>query len=220
MNRGFNTEAFANRTFADCLMNYVESTFAKQVKNRAYIIAATNVLLVLTGTLYITLLSQVVIPLSFTPVMISLGTFSIFTMSAALGWKRAVCSSSLYAILGLCNVPVFQGWKTYTTSATMGYVIGYIFVAYAIGRFAQSGKDKKFLSSVITSFISVPLLYIPGVFWLMYTLNITSLNKGLEYGFYPFIIGDTLKMIASGLLMPGLWRVYQFVNKDKAKEQE
>jgi biotin transporter BioY len=117
-------------------------------------------------------------------------------------------------VLGFSGVPVFQGYKT-GTQVTMGYLVGYILASYIIGKLAENGKDRKLLSSFGTMLISTPMLYIPGVAWLMYSMNITSVEKGLELGFYPFLIGDLLKILAAGLLMPGLWKIFKWTSRTK-----
>lgn len=211
-------------TFADHLVEYARGSFVQLVRNCGaagvrtgvpfIAVAVCNLLLIAAGTLYVTLLSQVVLPLDFTPVKISLGTFSVFTVSATLGRTHAVSSLALYAVLGLSGLPVFQGWRNDVT-VTMGYVVGYIFVAYLIGKLAESGSDRKILSSFGTMLTSVPLLYIPGVAWLMYSMHITSIERGLELGFYPFLLGDAVKILAAGLLMPGLWKVFERISRTK-----
>ena len=43
-----------------------------------------------------------------------------------------------------------------------------------------------------------------GVPWLMYVLDL-PLQQGLEFGLYPFVIGDMLKLLAAAGLLPAAW---------------
>jgi biotin transport system substrate-specific component len=47
-------------------------------------------------------------------------------------------------------------------------------------------------------------LYAIGIPWLMGALNV-SLQRALELGLYPFVVGDTLKVLVAAGLLPGAW---------------
>jgi biotin transport system substrate-specific component len=160
---------------------------------------AVNVVLVTAGVVYVTLLSQAAIPLGFTPVMLSLGTFAVMSTGAVLGSKRSVASLSIYAVLGFAGVPVFQGWKAGFGLATCGYVLGYIACAWIVGKLVE--KKTNYIVTVLAGLTPV---YILGVGFLMLALGSTDLMKGLELGFYPFLLGEVIKMIVVAGLIPGL----------------
>ena len=48
------------------------------------------------------------------------------------------------------------------------------------------------------------VIYAFGVPWLMAALDV-PLQQGLEFGLYPFVIGDTLKLLAAAGLLPLAW---------------
>jgi biotin transport system substrate-specific component len=49
------------------------------------------------------------------------------------------------------------------------------------------------------------LLYAPGLLWLG---NLIGWDKPvLEYGLYPFILGDLLKIAMAVLLLPTAWKI-------------
>jgi len=50
------------------------------------------------------------------------------------------------------------------------------------------------------------LIYLCGLPWLAHVLG-TNLEKTLEYGLYPFVIGDMLKLYLAALLLPAGWRL-------------
>ena len=47
-------------------------------------------------------------------------------------------------------------------------------------------------------------IYACGVPWLMAAVDL-PLQQGLELGLYPFVIGDTLKLLAAAGLLPAAW---------------
>ena len=161
--------------------------------------------LVLAGTLALVLIGQITIPLPFTPVPISMGTFAALGVGAVLGSRRGALSALLLGALAAVGAPVLGGW-TGGVGVTFGYVVGYILIATIAGRAASvwSNHSGSTVSRVATG-IGLMLLasasvYVPGVVWLKIA---TGANWGatLSMGLVPFIIGDVLKsLVATGLL--------------------
>ena len=73
-----------------------------------------SIALVFGGAIFVGLTAQVSIPLPFTPVPLTLQTFSVLLVGAALGSLRGVCSMALYLLAGVAGVPWFadqqSGW--------------------------------------------------------------------------------------------------------------
>ena len=161
--------------------------------------------LVLAGTVALILIGQITIPLPFTPVPISMGTFAALGVGAVLGSRRGALSALLLGALAAVGAPVLGGW-TGGVGVTFGYVVGYILIATIAGRAASvwSNHSGSTVSRVATG-IGLMLLasasvYVPGVVWLKIA---TGANWGatLSMGLVPFIIGDVLKsLVATGLL--------------------
>jgi biotin transport system substrate-specific component len=61
-------------------------------------------------------------------------------------------------------------------------------------------------------FLGTLVIYAVGVPVLMATLNV-GLAQGLEYGLYPFVLTDTLKVLAAAGLFPLAWRLVERVKK-------
>ena len=53
-------------------------------------------------------------------------------------------------------------------------------------------------------FLGNIVLYIPG---LLYLANFIGLGRALAVGLYPFIVGDLLKILLAGLLLPIGWKI-------------
>ena len=161
--------------------------------------------LVLAGTVALILIGQITIPLPFTPVPISMGTFAALGVGAVLGSRRGALSALLLGALAAVGAPVLGGW-TGGVGVTFGYVVGYILIATIAGRAASvwSNHSGSTLSRVATG-IGLMLLasasvYVPGVVWLKIATG-ASWGATLSMGLVPFIIGDVLKsLVATGLL--------------------
>jgi len=161
--------------------------------------------LVLAGTVALILIGQITIPLPFTPVPISMGTFAALGVGAVLGSRRGALSALLLGALAAVGAPVLGGW-TGGVGVTFGYVVGYILIATIAGRAASvwSNHSGSTVSRVATG-IGLMLLasasvYVPGVVWLKIATG-ASWGATLSMGLVPFIVGDVLKsLVATGLL--------------------
>ena len=161
--------------------------------------------LVLAGTVALILIGQITIPLPFTPVPISMGTFAALGVGAVLGSRRGAMSALLLGALAAVGAPVLAGWNG-GVGVTFGYVIGYVLIAAIAGRAASvwSNHSGSTVSRVATG-IGLMLLasasvYVPGVVWLKIATG-ASWGATLSMGLVPFIVGDVLKsLVATGLL--------------------
>jgi biotin transport system substrate-specific component len=50
------------------------------------------------------------------------------------------------------------------------------------------------------------IIYVCGLVWLKQDQGL-DLATTLEYGLYPFVPGDLLKLYLAGALLPGAWRL-------------
>ena len=161
--------------------------------------------LVLAGTVALTLIGQISIPLPFTPVPISMGTFAALGVGAVLGSRRGALSALLLGALAAVGVPVLAGWSSGVV-ATFGYVIGYVLIAAIAGRAAtvwsrHSGSTAaRVATGVALMLLASASVYVPGLIWLKVATG-ASWSTALSLGLVPFIAGDILKsVVATGLL--------------------
>jgi biotin transport system substrate-specific component len=170
--------------------------------------------LVVGGAAFTGLAAQIsfTIP-SISPVPYTLQTFAVLLVGASFGAARGAVSMALYLLAGLAGVPWFaeqvSGFEA--AKATMGYLAGFIVAAAVVGYLSSRGNDRRFLSSTAEMFLGTLIIYAIGVPVLMNALNV-NLAQGLEYGLYPFVITDTLKVLAAAGLLPLAWKL---VNRDK-----
>lgn len=187
------------------------TTLAPTIYTRTFPRAAgwlRDAILIVLGALFVAALAQVKIPLPFTPVPLTGQTFAVLLAGAVLGSNRAAASMALYIALGVSGLPVFAGGASgmaYLSGPTLGYLIGFVLAAYVIGLLAERGLERSVRTSLIPFLAGTLIIYICGVTWL--TILLGSLGKAVAAGLLPFLIGDTLKLIAASLVLPGAWRL-------------
>jgi biotin transport system substrate-specific component len=187
------------------------STLAEALVPRSRTQARVVVHLVaaLAGSLLVAALAQLSIRLPFTPVPITGQTLGVLLVGASLGPAWGAGSMLLYLAEGAVGLPFYAEGNhgvslLKLSSATGGYLWGFVLAAVAVGWLSRLGWDRSIRSSIGAMLIGEIVLYAVGVPWLVVALNL-PLEKGLELGLYPFVIGDTLKLLTAAALVPGAW---------------
>ena len=163
-------------------------------------------LLALAGSVLITICTQISLPLF--PVPMTLQTFAVFLIGLTYGWRLGGITVSLYLLEGAIGLPVFSGGKSgmiVFMGPTAGYLVGFLLAATACGWFAERGFDRSYFRLFLSLIVGNILIYTPGLFWLG---TLIGWDKPvLEYGLYPFIGGDLLKIAMAVLLLPTVWKI-------------
>ena len=146
-------------------------------------------------------LSQIAIPLPFTPVPINLATLSVLASGAILGAKTGAMSQIVYMILGIVGIPVFAQMTTgigIILGPTGGYIIGYVAAAFVTG-FITDRYSTTFIAYPTAMVLGTVACYTFGTVWFMAVTG-NSFVQSLAMCVIPFIPGDVLKIIATSLL--------------------
>ncbi|MFL6025811.1 MAG: biotin transporter BioY [Friedmanniella sp.] len=167
---------------------------------------ARSVALVVGGAVFVGLTAQVAIPLPFTPVPLSLQTFSVLLVGAVLGSRRGVASMGLYALAGVAGVPWFSQHRSGWEFATFGYILGFVLAAWVVGRLAERGWDRTVRKTVGMMALGNVAIYALGVPGLMLFAHLT-LAQALLVGVVPFLLGDALKIALAAGLLPTTWKL-------------
>ena len=165
-----------------------------------------NVVLVLGGAAFVGISAQVIIPLPFTPVPLTLQTFAVLLVGAALGTWRGVASMVVYAAVGVAGVPWFSGGSSGWGGASFGYILGFIVAAGVVGRLAEQGATLTPVRTAGLMVIGNVVIYAIGVTYLKFAIDV-SWGSALALGVAPFLIGDALKIALAAGLLPGTWRL-------------
>jgi biotin transport system substrate-specific component len=172
--------------------------------------AAFDVISIIAGSLIVAGLAQISINLHFTPVPITGQTLGVLLVGGALGAWRGGAALLLYLAEGAAGAPFFaqhhHGVSVLAaSSASGGYLWGFAVAALVVGYLANRGWDRSLGSSIGAMLIGEVIIYGFGVPWLAAALHIGS-NKAYEYGLYPFIIGDAIKLGLAAAILPTAWR--------------
>ena len=169
----------------------------------------TDALFVVAGAALVAGAAQISITLPSTPVPITGQTFAVLLVGAALGTVRGFASLLLYLVVGIAGAPIYahhsHGWAV-VTSASGGYLVGFVLAAAVTGFLAEHRWDRRFSSSISLMLTGNVIIYLVGLPWLAVVLN-TNLEKTLEYGLYYFVPGDILKLYLAAALLPAAWKV-------------
>jgi biotin transport system substrate-specific component len=165
-----------------------------------------SIALVIGGAIFVGLTAQVSIPLPFTPVPLTLQTFSVLLVGAALGSVRGVASMALYLLAGVAGVPWFAEHQSGWALASFGYIVGFVAAAWVVGRLAERGADRRVLPTIGMMALGNLVIYVFGVAGLMLIAHL-SVGKALALGVLPFLIGDAIKILLAAVLLPGTWKL-------------
>lgn len=131
------------------------------------------------------------------PLSITLQTLFVFLSALLLPLKNSLLAILMYTILGLIGLPVFTsgGGLSAIFSPSFGFIIGFIF-ATICGSLLAKRRHDSFIYNIFVVLVMEAIIYAFGLFFLMIRLD-TTIYKALTVGFFPFIIGDTIKIVVS-----------------------
>ncbi len=193
---------------------YPEGTIASVVVPRNAVTTAT---LMVGFALLTALAAQIVIPIPGSPVPITGQTFAVLLAGAALGSRAGAGSQLIYWATGAVGLPFYAdgrgGWEV-ATGATAGYLVGFIAAAWVIGLLAERGQDRSVAFAIPAFLAGNAIIYLFGVPWLIVAVSaIDSLSEALIAGFVPFVVGDILKIVAAGFLLPAAWKMVDILRR-------
>jgi biotin transport system substrate-specific component len=165
-----------------------------------------SIALVIGGAIFVGLTAQVAIPLPFTPVPLTLQTFSVLLVGAALGSVRGLCSMALYLVAGVAGVPWFADQQSGWAFASFGYIVGFVAAAWLVGWLAERGADRRVVPTIGMMTLGNVVIYFFGVIGLVVLAGM-SFGEAVVLGVLPFLIGDAIKILLAAVLLPGTWKL-------------
>jgi biotin transport system substrate-specific component len=170
-----------------------------------------DMMIVLIGSLVVAILSQISIPLPFTPVPLTGQTFAILLIGSALGFRRGTASLLLYTMEGIAGLPFFAGGGSglsHLAGPTGGYLVGFILAAALVGWLAEKVGVFRFSTTLLVFLAGEVVIYASGVSWLAAFLG---MQKAITAGLLPFLFGDIIKMVAAAATLPAAWKLLRGV---------
>ena len=185
-----------------------EFTHRLHIKENIYL----DMWLIIFGSLFVAVSSQIAFYLPFTPVPVTGQTFAVLFLGAVLGSKKGGLSLALYVLEGMLGLPVFAGGTggmAVLFGPTVGYLIGFIPAAILVGYLSEKGFDRNWIPMFFALFFGLAVIYLFGAIRL---LSFVGYEKVFLFGVAPFLVGDVLKTGMAMILIPSGWKL---LNKSK-----
>ncbi|HUF86979.1 MAG TPA: biotin transporter BioY [Thermohalobaculum sp.] len=167
--------------------------------------------LVAIGIAALTIAAKLKVP--FWPVPVTMQTFAVLTIGAAYGLRLGVVTVLAYLAIGALGFDVFTASSAqssgiaYMMGPTGGYLVGFALAAGLLGWLARLGWDRSHLRMAAAMLIGNLVIYLPGLLWLG---QLFAAEHGwatvLDWGLWPFLLGDALKLALAALIMPLAWK--------------
>lgn len=180
----------------------------------------TNLAIVVLGTVLLTLSAKTQVPTW--PVPVTLQTLAVAALAGAFGARIGVATVALYILEGMAGLPVFAGaaaGPAYILGPTGGFILGYLGMAYVIGRATDAGASSNVLRLFSAMVVGDAIVFALGFAWLMVLAGdagwIDQTNivaSAFEKAVQPFIVWDLVKLAFAAVTVTGVW---QFVKSRK-----
>ncbi|HNY10116.1 MAG TPA: biotin transporter BioY [Candidatus Wallbacteria bacterium] len=153
------------------------------------------------------------IPMPFVPV--TMQTMFVSFAGIFLGPYYGALSQLVYIMVGLSGIPIFAngGGPSYIFQPSFGFLIGFVFASYAMGKIFELLKEAAFKNLLIVSIAGQIVIYAFGLPYLyfinkLYLNSPMPLDKLLYFGSSLFIVSGGLTVIVvsyvSSLVYPRL----------------
>jgi biotin transport system substrate-specific component len=154
------------------------------------------------GTLLVALSAQVVVPVSFSPVPMTLQPLAVLAVGGLLGAAGGLSALLLYIVLGALGLPVFAGGGAgflHLVGPTGGYLLAFPIAAGVTG--ALAGREPRSpLRVLLACALGMVIIHTGGVAQLALLGGDPAL--AIRVGFVPFFTGDLLKVgLAAALIL-------------------
>jgi biotin transport system substrate-specific component len=171
-----------------------------------------NIGTVVVGTLLLALAARINVPTW--PVPVTLQSFAVALLAGAFGWRIGVATVIAYLLEGAAGLPVFAtgGGIGYLVGPTGGFLVGFIAMAYVIGRAADLGASGRVAMLGLAMLVGDALLFVLGFLWLLalgsgaaWLDQADLLGSAFARAVQPFLVWDALKMVLAALTVTGVW---------------
>lgn len=157
------------------------------------------------------LMAQIEVRFPFTPVPLTGQTFAVLLSGAVLGSRRGFASQALYLAWGAAGLPVFAGGGAtllHLLGPTGGYLWSFPAAAGLLGWLVERGAGRRVWKLALSLVISDLIILAGGAAWLGFLFAVPHRDAWL-LGFYPFLIGDILKVALVGLTLPRVFARFE-----------
>lgn len=174
------------------------------------LLVARRSLAVGLGAIVVALAAQVVVPVPFSPVPMTLQPLAVLAVGGLLGAAGGLSALVLYLLLGIIGLPVFAGGGSgawHLLGPTGGYLLAFPIAAAVTGALVRpataspgSVDGRVVLQVLLSCALGMAIIHIGGVA----QLALLGGNPAVAFrvGFVPFLTGDLLKVgLAAALIL-------------------
>ncbi|HSX37506.1 MAG TPA: biotin transporter BioY [Chlamydiales bacterium] len=155
----------------------------------------SSFLAVIVSSILIGLFANVTITLPFTPIPITTQGSVILILACCLGAKRGGAAVLCFLFQGMMGLPVFAGGAGGMLTffgPTCGYRFGYLAAAVLVGYLTERMTLRSPMNLFFALLSGNAVIFLFGVSCFA---GFVGLKNALLLGFFPFIIGDILKLL-------------------------
>jgi biotin transport system substrate-specific component len=164
---------------------------------------------VIGSSALVALCSHLSVPLVFTPVPLTLQNFAVLLVGLLLEPAAAFAALALYLLEGAAGLPVFSPFGApgiaHLFGPNGGYLLSYPFAAAFIG-FLRRNLRPSFSAAIVSAAAGSLLVYALGASWFS-ILSGLPWSAVLKMTVWPFLPGDSLKVIAAAAIATGLLKL-------------
>lgn len=170
--------------------------------------AIRNTLLAIAGSLALWASAKVQVP--FWPVPMTMQTFVVLALAAALGARLGTATVLLYLAEGAAGLPVFAGTPekglglAYMMGPTGGYLAGFVVAAAVVGALAERGFDRSIPRMLAAAALGHAIIFLCGWGWLT---TLIGAEKAWLMGVAPFHAATVAKTLLAAFALPAVWRL-------------
>lgn len=167
---------------------------------------ARNIGIAIAGSMLLWVSAKVQVP--FWPVPMTMQTFVVLALAAALGARLGTATVLLYLAQGAVGLPVFAGTPekglglAYMAGPTGGYLIGFLIAAFVVGTLAERGFDRTIPRMFAAVALGHAIIFAFGWGWLA---TLVGADKAWVVGVAPFYAATLAKTSLAALTLPAAW---------------
>jgi len=162
---------------------------------------SNELFIAILGGCFLAVISQVALPLPFTPIPMTLQTLGLFLLAGSLGSRRAVSCVVAYLAQGAIGFPVFAGGVAnpfWFVDIKAGFLVSFLAAAVIVGRLLEKRANPHFVYVLSVLGLGQLAIFAIGAAWLSFFVGV---NKAILFGVLPFLSGALLKIVVASLLL-------------------
>ena len=136
----------------------------------------------------------------------TLQTFFVLLTGLALPLKASTLATVTYMALGLIGLPIFSGGGGlgYVLMPNFGFIIGFLISTVIINVITEKLKNRKLWQYIVISLLSIIVIYIIGIFYFAFIINVYNNNDYsaiwfIQTIFLPFLPKEIICIILASI---------------------